>query len=162
MRTIVITLTTVTIGFVAWVALSPRSDARARAESKHGIELPISATNVQCRASRGFLDQGVATLFEMTATDLASFVSRLRINSRSTPAKSSGDPTVNGYNVWPSGSSTFVPSNERYGGWRRTWHGEAVPIEMLSCSSPKGDWLHVELWRLQDGRMLVKMYTDWT
>ena len=156
-------LAIVVVGVLAWIVVSPGGDARARAEREHGIALPISATNIQCRgdASRGFLDRGAATLFEMSTNDLARFISQLRINSRSAPAQASGDPTVNGYNVWPSGSPTFVPGNSQYGGFHRTWQAQPVPIEMLSCSSPKGDWLHVELWRLEESRVLVKMYTDW-
>ncbi len=163
MRKFFFALTIVVIGVLAWIAVSPSGDARARAEREHGIALPISATNIQHRgdASRGFLDRGAATLFEMSTNDLASFVSLLRINSRSGPSIASGDPTANGYNVWPQGSATFVPGNNQYGGFRRSWRGEAVPVEMLSCSSPKGDWLHVELWRLEGSSMLLKMYTDW-
>ena len=138
-------------------------DSRARSELEHGIILPFSARNIQCRgdAWRGFLDRGAATMFEMRTNDLPGFLSQLRVRSRAAPVQSTGDPAVNGYNVWPRGSATFVPGDAQYGGFRRTWRGEPVPVEMLSCSSPKGDWLHVELWRLDTGATLVKMYTDW-
>lgn len=100
-------------------------------------------------------------MFEMSADELTTFIAQLRVRSRRTPARAGGDPRVNGYNVWPTGVQTFVPGNTQYGGFRRTWQGEAAPVEMLSCASPTGDWLHVELWRLEGGSMLVKMYTDW-
>jgi hypothetical protein len=100
-------------------------------------------------------------MFEMSTNDLTAFIAQLRIKSRTTPVKAAGDPKVNGYNVWPTGAQTFVPGNCKYGGFRCTWQGEATPVEMLSCSSPTGDWLHVELWRLEGEAMLVKMYTDW-
>jgi hypothetical protein len=93
--------------------------------------------------------------------DLTTFVAQLRIRSRTKPVKAAGDPKVNGYNVWPTGAQTFVPGNSKYGGFRCTWQGEATPVEMLSCSSSTGDWLHVELWRLEGGALLVKMFTDW-
>lgn len=35
------------------------------------------------------------------------------------------------------------------------------PRKTLSCSSPTGDWLHVEYWDFDESRMLVKMPTDW-
>ena len=89
------------------------------------------------------------------------FIAQLRIKSRTAPVQALGDPTVNGYNVWPKGVATFVPGDPLYCGFQRTWSGEAAPMEMLSCSSPTGDWLHVELWRLEGEAMLVKMYTDW-
>ncbi len=100
-------------------------------------------------------------MFEMSTNDLPAFVGKLRVQWRTAPAVAAGDPTLNGYNVWPTNSPTFIPGNAKYGGFHRTWKGEAIPVEMLSCSSPTGDWLHVELWRLEGGAMLVKMYTDW-
>jgi hypothetical protein len=146
-----------------WQLISPSPDPRTRAEHEHGVRLPVSAQNIQCRgdASRGFLDRGAATIFEMRTNDLTAFVAQLRIRSRTKPVKAAGDPKVNGYNVWPTGAQTFVPGNSKYGGFRCTWQGEATPVEMLSCSSSTGDWLHVELWRLEGGALLVKMFTDW-
>ena len=100
-------------------------------------------------------------MFEMSTNDCCSFVSQLQIRSRTAPVRTKGDPTINGWNVWPIGSATFVPGNSQYAGFRRTWQGAAAPLEMLSCSSPKGDWLHVEFWSLNGDAILVKMYTDW-
>src|SRR2546422_3284921 len=134
------------LAFTAWRIMSPIGDPRTRAEHEHRIRLPASAHNIQCTgdASRGFLDRGAATMFEMSTNDLTSFVAQLRIKSRATPVQTAGDPTVNGYNVWPRGAQTFVPGNACYGGFRRTWQGDAAAVEMLSCASPTGDWLHVE------------------
>ena|ERR1041385_3040716 len=162
-KVVLIPLAVCILALVAWRVMSPGGDPRKRAEHEHGIALPASARNIQCRgdASRGFLDRGAATMFEMSTNDLTAFIAQLRIKSRTTPVKAAGDPKVNGYNVWPTGAQTFVPGNCKYGGFRCTWQGEATPVEMLSCSSPTGDWLHVELWRLEGEAMLVKMYTDW-
>jgi len=138
------------------------SDPRSRAEHDHGIRLPSSAHHIQRRADGlrfSFIDHGIVTMFEMNTNDLPAFIAQLRIQSRREPIRPSGDVTRHGYNVWPD-TSTFVPGN--YSRFKRTWSSEAVPIEMLSCSSPAGgDWLHVELWRLEGQAMLVKMYTDW-
>ena len=137
---------------------------RDRAEREHGITLPASAGNIQCRgdASRGFLDRGASTLFEMKPRDLDSFLSQLTINTRNGPAVAGpGDPCVNGWNVWPQSSPTFVPGNDVYGGFTSTWQGPAVPSEMLSCNSLVGDWLHVELWNVSTNCIVVKMFTDW-
>jgi hypothetical protein len=151
------------MAILGWWIASRGGDPRTRVEREHGIPLPASARSIQSRgdASRGILDRGVVTVFEMSTNDLVTFMSQLRVKSRTAPVRPTGDPTVNGYNVWPTDSPTFVPGNDRYGGFQRTWPGEAAPIEMLSCSSPTGDWLHVELWRLEGGALLVKMYTDW-
>ena len=146
-----------------WLLVLPPRDPRVRAEREHGVRLPPSAHNIQCRgdASRGFLDRGAATMFEMSTNEMTAFVAQLQVRLRTLPARATGDPTINGYNVWPTSAATVVPGNAQYGGFRRTWQGVAVPVEMLSCSSPKGDWLHVEFWRLEGGALLVKMYTDW-
>jgi hypothetical protein len=52
------------------------------------------------------------------------------------------------------------PGNSDLDGLKRTWSGEAHPLEMLSCASAKGDWLHVEIWAVDD-HALLKIYTDW-
>ena len=137
---------------------------RSRAEREHGIGLPPSAAKIQCRgdASYAILDRGASTLFEMQARDLNAFLSQLTINSRSGPAKTGpGNPCINGRNVWPTDSDTYVPGDSRYGGFKATWQGPVIPSQMLNCASPTGDWLHVELWTLDTDRLVVKLYTDW-
>lgn len=143
---------------------TPPSDPRLRAEGEHGIHLPPSAANIQCRGDAwvGFLDRGASTLFEMNSGDLDGFVSQLKINARRQPAVAGpGDPLMNGWNVWPHDADTFVPGNQPYGGFKKTWSGDAVPTEMLSCASPAGDFLHVEFWKIPGPTVLVKMFTDW-
>jgi len=162
-KIILIAVAVLVVAVLAWWITSGGGELRARAEHEHGIKLPVSAHSIQCRgdASRGFLDRGAATMFEMSTNDLAPFIGQLRVQSRAAPVRASGDPTENGYNVWPTNSPTFVPGNDKYGGFQRTWQGEAIPVEMLSCSSPTGDSLHVELWRVEGGTLLLKMLTDW-
>lgn len=147
----------------AGCTISPRHPS-ARAERQHGIALPTSALNIQCRGDAGpvFLDGGASTLFEMKPEELNSFLSQLTINSRNGPTiEGAGDPCINGWNVWPVSSPTFVPGNDRYGGFKRTWQGSTVPTEMLSCDSPVGDWLHIEIWNVSTNCLVIKMYTDW-
>lgn len=107
------------------------------------------------------MDHGVLSLFEVPGDELRQFISQLKIKSRNGPKNPRpGNPCQNGWNVWPEGSATFVPANRSLEGLVQTWPGEAKPVEMLSCDSPKGDWLHVEIWLA--GRLaLVKLYTDW-
>jgi len=107
------------------------------------------------------IDHGVLSLFEIDKRDLDPFLRQLKVNWRSTPAKTGpGDPCLNGWNVWPKGSRTFVPGNSELQGLRSTWSGPATPVEMLSCKGSKGDWLHVEIWSIGD-HPLIKLYTDW-
>jgi hypothetical protein len=135
-----------------------------RTEYDHGIKLPLSASEIQSRRDafslKTIFDNGVATIFEMDSADVGDFENQLSINSRSAPVTAVGDPTVNGYNVWPKNSPTFVPGNKGYGGFVKTWKHPTTPIEMLSCKSSKGDWLHVEIWKINESKSLVKLYTD--
>ncbi len=148
----------------AWRMTPPPADPRVRSERLHGIHLPASARNIQCRGDAWHWapDRGEATVFEMASGDLAGFVAGLTIMSREFPTRTTpADPTLNGWNVWPVTAKSFVPGNSQYGGFSRTWAGDAVPVEMLSCASPTGDWLHVEYWKLPGDSLLVKMFTDW-
>ena len=159
--------TTLMIGWLAftvWPKPPPPSDPRARAEQEHGIRLPPSAVHIQCRGDAWPWkpDRGASTMFEMLPGDLVSFVSGLPVRSHTAPAKPGpGDPLINGWNVWPVGAATFVPGNPQYGGFQSTWTGGAEPVQMLSCASPVGDMLHVEIWKLEEGALLVKMFTGW-
>ncbi len=140
-------------------------DSRERAEYEHGVRLPPSAAEIQCRGD-GWLRvtpiRGgfVNSMFEMEPAELPAFLAPLHIRSRAAPALASGDPKVNGWNVWPQGSPTFIVGNPQGGGdWRQTWSGTATPMEMVSCDSPEGRFLHLEFWKLDSGKMLVKMGT---
>ncbi len=140
------------------------SDSRDWVERKHGIKLPESAAHLQTRGDRFYLpglDHGEATMFEFDSNERESFKKQLSINSTRKPKLKRGDPTVNGYNVWPHMTDSFVPGNEQYGGFEKTWRGEAIPLEMFSCASTKGDFLHVEFWELEGEKTLAKIYTDW-
>lgn len=146
--------------------LRSTGDSRERAECEHGIRLPPSAVRIQCRGD-GWLRKtpisggGVTTLFEMDPAEVSAFLAPFHIRSRTAPVITMGDPTVNGWNVWPQGSATFVPGNSEYGGFQRSWTGTAAPVEMVSCDSPVGMWLHLEFWKLESGMMLAKICTMW-
>lgn len=164
-RTVTATIVVVfVLGLVGMASCNgPAKNPVGVVERCHGIKLPASARNLQHKTSGGwgFLDRGALSLFETDQKDVQSFVAQLSIKSREPPARSgSGDPRQNGWNVWPERSATFVPGNTVFGGLRTTWQGAATPIEMFSCSSSKGDWLHVEIWSVED-HALVKIYTDW-
>jgi len=139
-----ITLTTVAIIVVIAIAVPLtvlNSQTRWRAEWEHGIALPASATSFQCRgdANRLLLDRGASTVFVMAAADVPLLNSKLTVNQS---------------------LQTFVPENPQYHGFAFPW-GATTPIETLSRASPMGDWLHVEFYPVDDGRVGVWMYTDW-
>src|SRR3954464_499388 len=105
-------------GIAGCYLFSTTGDLRARAEREHGVKLPPSAAHIQCRGDgwHGVLDRGAVTMFEISSNDLPPFVAQLRVRSRRPPVRGNGDPTVNGYNVWPQRSPTFVPGNSVYAG----------------------------------------------
>lgn len=128
-------------------------------EGAHGVELPHSAKNLQQQSWGLLMDRAKASIFEIDQADVQQFISQLRVRSRMGPAKTGpGNPCLNGSNVWPLNAPTYVPGN--FDAFKRTWTGEAIPIEMLSCDSPKGDWLHVEIWSVGN-HGLIKLCTDW-
>jgi hypothetical protein len=142
--------------------------SRRRVEDAHGLKLPVSTRNIQQKrfgmfvlGENGIMDRGILSMFEMDSMDIAQFRAQLRIRSTSLPTKpGTADPCKSGWNIWPSNSVTFVPGNTAFEGLVKTWSGEAKPVEALSCYSPKGSWLHVEIWGL-GSNCLVKVYTDW-
>jgi hypothetical protein len=160
-----------TLGSIAILSINSyiarsTGNSRERAEYEHGVALPPSASKIQCRGdgwlrvtpiSGGF----VTTMFEMNPADAAAFLAPLHIRSRNGPALAAGDPLVNGWNVWPQKSPTYIPGNEQGGGWQQTWTGAATPVEMVSFDSPEGRFLHLEFWKLDSGATLVKMCTAW-
>jgi hypothetical protein len=115
-------------------------DPRTRIEHEHGLHLPASASSFECRgdAARGFLDRGAASSFTIASNDVAVFISQLKIHP---------------------GLTTFIPGNSQYqlhAVWRT-----GTPTATYSCDSPVGDWLHVEVWPVDDKRVGICLYTDW-
>jgi len=134
--------------------------SRRSIENTHGVKIPHSVRNIQQLRDGWFLDRGILSMFEIDENKVEEFVGQLRVKSRNKPTTNAGDPRRNGWNVWPTNSATWVHGSRGLEGLKTTWHGEAKPIEMLSCESSMGDWLHVEIWSVGD-HALVKMYTNW-
>ena len=142
--------------------LSNSSKPKDNLKSIHGIQLPPSATHFQTHGNR-WRHGGSAAMFECAYADLADWMSTLPVRTKIDPANGDvGNPCTNGYNCWPTNAPTWVPGNREFGGFTNTWTGATRPVVMLSCDSPAGDWLHVEIWRKShDGNAVVKIYTDW-
>ena len=136
-------------------------DPKTRIEKVHGVLLPDGARCFQQKGGGIGPDKGSLAMFECDFAALDAWISTLKIRSRLAPLKAIGDPCVNGWNVWPTNASTFVPGNAEFSGLKRTWRGETTPVEMFSCVSPVGDWLHVEIWKASATNAVVKIYTDW-
>ena len=138
------------------------SSTKDTLKSIHGIHLPPSATHFQTHGNR-WRHGGSAAMFECEYADLADWMSTLSVRTKMDPANGdAGNPCTNGYNCWPTNAQTWVPGNGEFDGFTNTWSGVTHPVVMLSCDSPTGDWLHVEIWRKgHDGNAVVKIYTDW-
>ena len=149
--------------FATIAACSPKKSVQVGNESDHQLVFPASAKNIQNRGDSASWkpDRGIATLMEIDRGDLGAFEAQLKVSDRRAPAKVHGDPLVNGWNVWPQNAKSFVPGNEVYGGFKKTWTTAPVPEEMLSCQSSAGDGLHVEVWDLPEHRVLLKLFTNW-
>lgn len=139
-----------------------RQSQKRDVEKAHALKMPPSARNFQQASSGHGSDKGVASMFQCDPDELGPFLTQLKIKSRRGPQKEEiGDPCVNGWNIWPTDASTFVPGNPSLKGFQKTWQGDAMPVEMLSCDSNNGDWLHVEVWMTSLGSIILKLYTDW-
>jgi hypothetical protein len=135
--------------------------SREDVERAHGLFVPVSASQIQQKeCGFGVLDHGILSIFQLPSTDIDAFTNQLQVTANASPIVLEGNPLENSASIWPTNSHTFVPGNSSLSGLRQTWRGPAKPIEMLSCKSSKGDWLHVEVWAVDDER-LIKLYTDW-
>jgi hypothetical protein len=152
------------LGFAAFVLMLIYvlgSDTRLRAELEHGIGLPWSASNIQCRgdALTSFGDRAAVTWFEMNHSDLAGFLRRLEVTSRGGLWATWGGKSTPRRRVWAPHRAAL--SNPEYSGHAKTWAGEATPNQAMQCRSPVGDFLVVEILDKPDGGHVVKMWTDW-
>lgn len=147
--------------FLACTSSRDCESSRGEIETAHGIKLPESASLFQQVTCISGPDKGVVSMFQCRESDLRSFISSLRIRARFSPVVDGvGDPCVNGWNVWPKSAPTFVPGNDEFAGLKKTWKGLTVPIEMLSCDSSHGDWMHLEIWKISNNDYVIKLYTD--
>lgn len=121
------------------------SNTRLRAEMSHGMRLPPSAHNIQCRgdALTSIADRAEITWFQISAGDLKAFLGSLGTTTTTQPV---------------FGASL---ANSEYSGHQKTWTGTESYNQWLQCRSPVGDFLIVEVWDLPGGEHLIKMYTDW-
>jgi hypothetical protein len=153
---------------VAGLAYFAAADDAALVDLAHGVKLPKSAANVQhCGDSLlSPIDAGRVTVFECDQTDYDALVASLDVTAVSRPVDPQGSagkveasPLRNGRPPWAPDCETFVPGNAQYAQLVKTWIEPTFPIAAYSCTSPRGDFLHVECYRAGE-RIVVKMYTD--
>lgn len=130
---------------VILIAIVFRADPLRRVAQEHGITLPASISEIECRGDawkRSFIDCGAICTFEMPASDLPAFLKTLTIHKSS---RGVGD--------------TIVPGNSQYAvtaAWTFT-----TPDFAFDCESPTGDFLTVRTWDLSSSDVGVLLYTDW-
>jgi len=100
------------IGLMGLAAACNRTQPCSDVEKAHGLRLPSSARNCQTVRAKGMVDHGVLSMFELNQKDLMLFTNQLIVKSTQLPTRQlNGDPCINGWNVWPTNSQTFVPGN---------------------------------------------------
>lgn len=128
---------------------------------QQGVRLPATVWGLQCWRSPwyAFADRSAAAVFQIPPADVPALIGKLRVNERHPATVSRGDPLGSSLAYFPPAPTCFAfsPTGEPH--FRVTWRGEATPVEVLSCSSDHGDWLHVEVWSVP-GSGLIKLYTD--
>lgn len=139
---------------LAWGYQNGLGSSRGRTELEHGIHLPPSAHEFQCKGDAwgGFLVLGARALFLIDVSDLPSLLKELDIQEQNLLLDSSdGD-------VEQASLTSATPTR---GGFRQSWAGVAEPLGNIVCASPRGDSLDVELWQVRDNLVAVNLHTDW-
>jgi hypothetical protein len=89
------------------------------------------------------MDRGAASTFEMLTNEVVTFLSQLKIQ-----------------NVTTGVAESIYPGNAQYQ-VRASWM-TGIPIVNYRCISPSGgDWLDVQLWKIDVSHVGVCLYTDW-
>jgi len=147
-------------------------NSRFRTEWDHGIKLPTSARNFQCRgdAFKLVLDRNAISLFEMDTADAQIFFSLFKIESEFTLQSAQTvcdplNPTPLHYAIPVGGTTPAWTSTAGTGlgnvyKWRKTWSAQPTVIRSMHCKSPVGDWLQIIEWEV-DGHRLIQLHTDW-
>lgn len=162
-----IVLSACTIFFYALVI----GNSRFRTEWDHGVKLPPSARNFQCRgdAWRCFLDRDAVAVFEVESNEAKSFLATLNIESEFPLPNVPGNQPLDGislsYSIPIAGTTQQWTNYPRPTGGNpnalhRTWTGTPQPIRALHCKSPVGDWLQIIEWEV-DGHTLLQLSTNW-
>jgi hypothetical protein len=122
----------------------------------HGVSLPAKLESCKNWSQ----DQEFALSFVILDQEgLDAFKKKLTVEGKKTPATAGKtDPNEFGWGPWPPGSKTYIP-----GGLvpkdTKLFAGPAIPVEMLSCTSTTGVFLHVDMWRVEGGTYLLRVYT---
>jgi len=132
---------------------------RTQFKTLHGLDLPRHS--ISCRTWHERKEYAFSVvLIEKVALD--QVIKQLKLKERHGPlSPGSSDPNLLGYGVWPHLKGSYVPSGIR-GEGEHFFDGMAIPIEMFSCESQTGDWLHVDVWQTNDGRYFMRLYTSYS
>jgi hypothetical protein len=154
LRGLTVVLTSTIIAMVSiWGALfllGYVGNSARRIQREHGLRVPSSAGNFVCRGDAWMHiipDSGAASAFEMSPSDLPSFVSQLK--------------------PFPGGASSFglddegcvFPSNPQYH-IDRPWRS-GNPLKKYCSVSPTGDSVDVQVWTIDSRHVGILLYTDW-
>lgn len=120
----------------------------ANVEESHGIQLPSSATDLETVGDTGLaarfgLDRGYTSVFVIDEIEWEPFLASLPDGEF---AQDFGGPP---------GNSQYQPSSI-------PWGDDAPPLYSATKESPSdGDFLTVQAYETDDGRVGVMLYSDW-
>ena len=126
-----------TTSLCSWIPPSP-----LRVEYDHGINLPKSARNFQCRTSGIVLDRTAKALFEINRRDLDAFLDQFPDDVKA--------------RRWTADIRVVVDEAE----FKRPWKSTPKTISQFESSSPTGDFVLVHISEIPAG-VVVYLYTDW-
>ncbi len=115
-----------------------------RVERDHGIDLPESARDVQAMGDViRLVDHGLSSVFVIDSVDLDKLVDQLD-------------------QVADVSHGTFIPGNAQYQPRTFPWPPGSAADQSFGKASPAGgDFMHVEIFRVDDASVGVWIYTDW-
>lgn len=127
-----------------WWLRSVNAQTVERVEHDHGVELPSSTRDVQAMSDIiRFVDHGRSAVFVIDTDELADLIDVL-----------DQLPDV--------AESTFVPGNAQYQPQVLPWPPDSQPLQTFGKESPAGgDWLHVEIYAIDESSTGIWLYSDW-
>jgi hypothetical protein len=116
-----------------------------RIQREHGLTIPASSTHPECKGDAwkvAFMDCGASSTFQMNRSDVAAFISQLKIRKACQGRSGAGHPQNPQYQV------------------QAPWRGNEG-ADSYACDSPKGDELSVRIVPIDEVKVGVMLYTDW-
>lgn len=139
-------------------SMSPLEPLLKEFAELHGVPIDGEVTYCINYGKRGSFGLSCIVVPSLVCVD---FLKRLEVVRSAKPLKTTKqDPNVLGWGCWPQKFPTYVSNNAELEE-KKLFEGLAVPVEEYSCKSQRGDWMHVDVWEIDSGKKLIRVYTHW-